>query len=124
MADTNNTAAPKPRLREQYDNQAVPALIKQFNYKNVMQAPKIEKVIINMGVGVAGQTGGDPKQLDNAIRDLTAISGQKPSVTRAKKSIANFKLRAGARIGCKVTLRGARCTSSWTVCSASRSPCA
>ena len=108
MAETTATAAPKPRLREQYDNQAVPALIKQFNYKNVMQAPKIEKVIINMGVGVAGQTGGDPKQLDNAIRDLTAISGQKPAVTRAKKSIANFKLRAGARIGCKVTLRGAR----------------
>jgi hypothetical protein len=108
MADTNNTAAPKPRLREQYDTQVVPALIKQFNYKNMMQAPKIEKVIINMGVGVAGQTGGDPKQLDNAIRDLTAISGQKPSVTRAKKSIANFKAR--------------ECMSSWTACSASRFP--
>ncbi|MES2462410.1 MAG: 50S ribosomal protein L5, partial [Armatimonadota bacterium] len=108
MAETTNTAAPKARLHELYENQAAPALIKQFNYKNVMQAPKIEKVIINMGVGVAGQTGGDPKQLDNAIRDLTAISGQKPAITRAKKSIANFKLRAGARIGCKVTLRGAR----------------
>jgi large subunit ribosomal protein L5 len=106
MAET--TEAPKPRLRAQYDDQVVAALIKQFNYTNIMQAPKIEKVIINMGVGVAGQTGGDPKQLDNAIRDLTAISGQKPAVTRAKKSIANFKLRAGARIGCKVTLRGAR----------------
>lgn len=103
-----NTAAPKPRLRVQYENEVVPALIKQFNYANVMQAPKIEKVIVNMGVGVAGQTGGDPKLLDNAIRDLTAITGQKPLVTRAKKSIANFKLRAGARIGAKVTLRGAR----------------
>lgn len=108
MAETTITAAPKPRLRVQYDDQAVPALIKQFNYTNLMQAPKIDKVIINMGVGIAGQTGGDPKQLDNAIRDLTAISGQKPSITRAKKSIANFKLRAGAKIGCKVTLRGAR----------------
>jgi large subunit ribosomal protein L5 len=103
-----NVAAPKPRLRVQYENDVVPALIKQFNYKNVMQAPRVEKVIVNMGVGVAGQTGGDPKQLDHAIRDMTAITGQKPAVTRAKKSIANFKLRAGARIGCKVTLRGVR----------------
>ncbi len=108
MAETTTANAPKPRLRAQYDDQAVPALVKQFNYTNVMQAPKIDKVIINMGVGIAGQTGGDPKQLDNAVRDLTAISGQKPAITRAKKSIANFKLRAGARIGCKVTLRGAR----------------
>ena len=94
------------RLKEQYLNTAVPALMKQFNYTNIMQAPKIEKVVINMGVGAAGQTGGDAKLLDNAIRDLTAITGQKPVVTRAKKSVANFKLRAGARIGCKVTLRG------------------
>ena len=103
-----NTAAPRPRLREMYEREVVPALLKEFGYKNVMQAPRLEKVVINMGVGQAGQTGGDPKLLDNAMRDLTAITGQKPAVTRAKKSIANFKLRAGSRIGAKVTLRGAR----------------
>ena len=111
MSDVTTEApasAPAPRMKELYRNQAVPALLKEFNYKNVMQAPRIEKVVINMGVGQAGQTGGDPKLLDNAIRDLTAITGQKPSVTRAKKSIANFKLRAGARVGAKVTLRGTR----------------
>ncbi len=105
MADTNANA---PRLKARYQSEIIPALVKEFNYKNVMQAPRLEKVIINMGVGIAGQTGGDPKQLDNAIRDLTIIAGQKPAVTRAKKSIANFKLRAGARVGAKVTLRGAR----------------
>lgn len=103
MADS-----PTPRLRERYEKEVVPALIKQFGFTNVMQAPRLEKVVINMGVGQAGQTGGDPKLLDNAIRDLTAITGQKPAVTCAKKSVANFKLRAGARIGAKVTLRGAR----------------
>jgi large subunit ribosomal protein L5 len=105
MADKNVN---EPRLKTRYQNEIIPALVKEFNYKNVMQAPRLEKVIINMGVGIAGQTGGDPKQLDNAIRDLTIIAGQKPAVTRAKKSIANFKLRAGARVGAKVTLRGAR----------------
>jgi large subunit ribosomal protein L5 len=107
MAQTE-AAAVTPRLKEQYRNEIVPALVKEFGYKNVMQAPRLEKVVINMGVGQAGQTGGDPKLLDNAVRDLTAITGQKPLVTRAKKSIANFKLRAGARVGAKVTLRGAR----------------
>src|SRR5260221_5984522 len=97
-----------PRLKTRYQNDVIPALMKHFNYTNIMQAPKVEKVVINMGVGQAGQTGGDPKLLDNAIRDLTAITGQKPAVTRAKKSVANFKLRAGARIGAKVTLRGDR----------------
>ena len=105
MPDTETIV---PRLKERYQNETVPALMKQFGYKNIMQAPKLEKVVINMGVGVAGQTGGDPKQLDNAIRDLTTIAGQKPAVTRAKKSIANFKLREGARVGAKVTLRGVR----------------
>lgn len=99
---------PMPRLKERYEKEVVPSLVKQFGYANVMQAPRLEKVVLNMGVGQAGQTGGDPKLLDNAIRDLTAITGQKPAVTRAKKSVANFKLRAGARIGAKVTLRGAR----------------
>ena len=105
---TNDVAAYVPRVKVQYQDQVVPALIKQFNYENLMQAPKIEKIVINMGVGIAGQAGGDPKQLDNAIRDLTLITGQKPQVTVAKKSIANFKLRAGAKVGAKVTLRGTR----------------
>ena len=105
MAETETIT---PRLRERYQKEIVPALMKEFGYKNVMEAPRLEKVVVNMGVGVAGQTGGDPKQLDNAIRDLTIITGQKPAVTRAKKSIANFKLREGARIGAKVTLRGVR----------------
>ena len=96
------------RMRERYNGEIRPALQQKFGYSSIMQAPKLEKVVINMGVGQAGQTGGDPKLLDNAIRDLTTITGQKPAVTRAKKSIANFKLRAGARIGAKVTLRGPR----------------
>ena len=96
------------RLKERYTSETVPALVKQFNYKNVMQVPKLEKIVINMGVGKAGQTGGDAKELDGAVRDMTAISGQKPIITRARKSIANFKLREGSRVGCKVTLRGER----------------
>ena len=99
-------SAPTPRLKQQYQETVIPALQKQFNYKNRMQVPRIEKVVINMGVGLAGQTGGDSKLLDNAVRDLTAIAGQKPLITRAKKSVANFRLREGAKIGCKVTLRG------------------
>jgi large subunit ribosomal protein L5 len=97
-----------PRLKDRYNAEVAPNLIKQFNYKNVMQAPKLEKIVINMGVGRAGQTGGDSKELDGAVRDMTTIAGQKPLVTRARKSIANFKLRAGSRVGCKVTLRGDR----------------
>jgi large subunit ribosomal protein L5 len=80
-------------------------MMKQFNYTNVMQVPKLEKVVINMGVGAAVQ---DPKQLDASVRDLALIAGQKPIVTRAKKSIANFKIRTGMRIGTKVTLRSSR----------------
>ena len=99
---------PKPRLRQRYEDETIPALVKEFGYKNVMQAPRVEKVVVNMGVGQAGQTGGDPKLLDNAVRDLGLITGQKPLVTRSKKSIANFKLREGARVGAKVTLRGPR----------------
>jgi large subunit ribosomal protein L5 len=93
-----------PRLKDRYNAEVAPNLIKQFNYKNVMQAPKLEKIVINMGVGRAGQTGGDSKELDGAVRDMTTIAGQKPLVTRAR----NFKLRAGSRVGCKVTLRGDR----------------
>lgn len=91
------------RLKEKYLKETVPALMKQFGYKNIMQVPKLEKVVLNMGVGAAVQ---DPKQLDAAVRDLTMIAGQRPVVTRAKKSIANFKIRTGMRIGTKVTLRG------------------
>jgi large subunit ribosomal protein L5 len=93
------------RLKEKYKSEIVPAMMKQFNYDSVMQVPKVEKVVINMGVGAAVQ---EPKLLDGAVKDMTAISGQKPIVTRAKKSIANFKIRAGMRIGAKVTLRGER----------------
>ena len=95
-----------PRLKDRYKGEIAPNLIKQFNYKNAMQAPKLEKIVINMGVGRAGQTGGDAKELDGAVRDMTAIAGQKPVITRARKSVANFKLREGSRVGCKVTLRG------------------
>lgn len=93
------------RLKEKYSENVVPALMKKFEYKSVMQVPKIEKIIINMGVGDAVQ---NAKLLDSAVNDLTLISGQKPVVTRAKKSIAGFKLREGMPIGTKVTLRGER----------------
>ena len=93
------------RLKDRYRSDIIPALMKEFEYKNVMQVPRLEKVVINMGVGTAVQ---DAKTLDAAVRDMTAISGQKPVITRAKKSIAAFKIREGMRIGCKVTLRGER----------------
>lgn len=89
-------------LREQYEKEVIPALMKKFNYKSVMQVPKLEKIVINIGLG---DTKENPKTLDNAIADLTAITGQKPVITKAKKSIAAFKLREGANVGCKVTLR-------------------
>ena len=89
-------------LRDQYQNEAVPALMKKFGYKSIMQVPKLEKIVINIGLG---DTKENPKALDNAVADLTAITGQKPVITRAKKSIAAFKLREGANVGCKVTLR-------------------
>ena len=91
------------RLKEQYQNEFVDALIKKFGYKNVMQVPKLDKIVINMGVGEAKE---NAKVLDSAVRDLEIISGQKAVLTRAKNSIANFKLREGQAIGCKVTLRG------------------
>ena len=97
-----------PRLQDKYVSDIAPALSKQFGYGNVMQIPRLEKIVINMGVGKAGQTGGDSKELDGAVRDMTTISGQKPVVTIARKSVANFKLREGSKIGCKVTLRGAK----------------
>lgn len=93
------------RLKERYQKEIVPALKEQFGYSNVMQVPKVSKIVINMGVGSAAQ---DSKSLDSAMRDLAVISGQKPAVTRAKKSIANFRLRQNMPIGCRVTLRGTR----------------
>lgn len=93
------------RLRDKYRKEVVPALRQRFNYENVMQVPGIEKVVVNMGVGEAIQ---NSKAMDAAVADLAQITGQKPLVTRAKKSIANFKLRAGMPIGAKVTLRGER----------------
>ncbi|HEY3267363.1 MAG TPA: 50S ribosomal protein L5 [Armatimonadota bacterium] len=94
------------RLQEKYQNEILPALMKEFNYSNVMQAPKLVKVVVNMGVGRAGQTGGEPKLLDAAVKDMTAITGQKPVITKSRKSIAAFKVREGAKVGCMVTLRG------------------
>ena len=91
------------RLKEQYQNEIVDAMIKKFGYKNIMEVPKLDKIVINMGVGEAKE---NAKVLDTAIKDLETITGQKAVVTRAKKSVANFKLREGMPIGCKVTLRG------------------
>ena len=91
------------RLKEQYQNEIVDAMIKKFGYKNIMEVPKLDKVVINMGVGEAKD---NHKVLESAIADLEKITGQKAVVTKAKKSVANFKLREGMPIGCKVTLRG------------------
>ncbi|MFP3916265.1 50S ribosomal protein L5 [Lysinibacillus telephonicus] len=93
------------RLKEKYLKEVSPALMSKFNYKSVMQVPKVEKIVINMGVGDAVQ---NSKALDAAVEELTIITGQKPVVTRAKKSIAGFRLREGMPIGAKVTLRGER----------------
>ena len=91
------------RLKEKYVNEVVPSLREKYNYASLMQVPKLDKIVINMGVGEAAH---NSKMLDAAVADLTLISGQKPVVTRAKKAIAGFKLREGQPIGCKVTLRG------------------
>lgn len=93
------------RLQEKYVKEIVPALMEKFNYSSVMEVPSIEKIVINMGVGEAVQ---NAKVLDNAVEELNALSGQKPVITRAKKSIAGFKLREGMPIGAKVTLRKSR----------------
>ena len=91
------------RLKEQYQNEIVDAMIKKFGYKNIMEVPKLDKVVINMGVGEAKD---NHKVLESAVADLEKITGQKAVVTKAKKSVANFKMREGMPIGCKVTLRG------------------
>ena len=89
-------------LKEQYEKEVVPALMKKFGYKSIMEVPKLEKIVLNIGLGDIKE---DPKSLEGAIKDVTIITGQKPIVTKSKKSIAAFKLRAGVNIGVKVTLR-------------------
>ena len=96
---------PPARLAQHYQEKVVPELVKKFGYKTTMQVPRIRKITLNMGVGEAI---GDKKVLDNAVADMAKIAGQKPVVTKSRRSIANFKLRAGFPIGCMVTLRGAR----------------
>ncbi|HQN74460.1 MAG TPA: 50S ribosomal protein L5 [Bacillota bacterium] len=93
------------RLQEKYKSEITPALMEKFNYSSIMESPRVSKIVINIGVGDAVA---NPKVLDDAVNELTLITGQKPLVTRAKKSIATFKLREGMPIGCKVTLRGDR----------------
>ena len=95
----------KPRMKEKYQKEAVPGLMKAFGYKNVMQVPRLEKAVVNMGVGGAAH---DSKLLDNAMNDMAEITGQRPRITKARKSISNFKIRQGNLVGCAVTLRGAR----------------
>jgi large subunit ribosomal protein L5 len=95
----------KARLREHYQKTVIPALMKEFGYKNVMEVPKLEKITVNIGLGEATQ---NPKLMDGAVQELAQITGQKPVVTKARKSVAAFKLREGMSIGCMVTLRGDR----------------
>ncbi|HEY3781733.1 MAG TPA: 50S ribosomal protein L5 [Fimbriimonadaceae bacterium] len=96
---------PTPRLKKVYQETVMPKMMEQFKYTTVMQTPRLDKIVINMGTGNGEK---DPKHLENSIRDMTLISGQKPVVTLAKKAISNFKLREGMKVGCKVTLRGDR----------------
>src|SRR5690606_23059343 len=98
-------AVPRSRLRERYEKEVVPALREAFGYTNIMAVPKISKVVVNMGVGEATQT---PRLLDSAVNELALITGQRPVIARAKKSVSSFRLREGMPIGCKVTLRGER----------------
>lgn len=98
-------ALPTPRLKKKYAEEVAPKMLETFKYSSVMQVPRLEKIVINMGTGAGDK---DPKHLDNSVRDMTLISGQKPVVTVAKKAVSNFKVREGMKIGCKVTLRGNR----------------
>jgi len=104
-SDAPRVPAPPARLAVHYKEKVVPDLMQKFGYKTVMQVPRLRKITINMGVG---ETTSDKKVLDNAVADMQKIAGQKPVVTKARKSIANFKVRAGFPVGCMVTLRGAR----------------
>ena len=94
-----------PRLKEKYEKEVVKTLMEKFQYKNIMEVPRLEKIVINMGIGEARD---NPKLLESAVKELELITGQKPVITKAKKSIANFKLREGMNVGTKVTLRGDR----------------
>jgi large subunit ribosomal protein L5 len=105
MADTVQTLGQSPRLKDKYRSEVAPALREQFGYANVMQIPGLTKIVVNMGVGEAARDG---KLIEGAVKDLTLITGQKPQVTKARKSIAQFKLREGMPIGAHVTLRGDR----------------
>jgi len=105
LEDVKDKEIPVPRLYEYYKNTIVPNLMKRFGYKSPMQVPRLEKIVLNMGVGEATQ---DQRHLLNAINELELIAGQRPAIARAKKSISNFKLRAGVPIGCYVTLRRQR----------------
>jgi large subunit ribosomal protein L5 len=105
VAVVSTTPGVAPRLHEKYKGEVIPALTKQFNYKNANQVPRLRKIVVNMGLGAAVA---NPKIIDTAVEELRAVSGQKPIVTRSKKAIANFKLRAGLPIGAMVTLRRAR----------------
>ena len=105
VTETAREAAPAPRLKSRYREEIVPALREQFGYPNIMQVPRLTKIVVNMGVGEAAR---DSKLIEGAIKDLTVITGQKPMVTKARKSIAQFKLREGMPIGAHVTLRGDR----------------
>ena len=100
---TPKAAPTTPRLKERYRKEIVPALMKEFSYSNVMQAPVVHKIVINIGMGEALQ---NQKAMENAVRDLSDITGQRPVITKAKRSVASFKLREGNPIGCTVTLRG------------------
>lgn len=97
-----------PRLKEKYRKEIIPQLKELFGYKNSLQVPKLDKIVINMGLGKMSDAGRDDKVFEGAIAELSAITGQRPVVTKARKSIAGFKLREGASVGCKVTLRGDR----------------
>jgi len=109
-SDQAATPPPPPRLRQRYKDEIAPALRDEFSYANVMQIPSLSKIVVNMGVGEAAR---DAKLIDGAVRDLTIITGQKPAVARARKSVAQFKLREGMPIGAHVTLRGTR---MWEFC--------
>jgi large subunit ribosomal protein L5 len=100
---TGKVSMPKPRLKKRFSDEVLPKLKEEFKYSSVMQVPRLEKIVINMGTGAT-----DEKHLENSVRDMALVSGQKPVVTIAKKAVSNFKVREGMKIGCKVTLRGDR----------------
>jgi large subunit ribosomal protein L5 len=102
---SKSAQVPRSRLRDHFEQVVLPEMMKEFGYSTPMQVPRLQKIVINMGVGT-GQS--DPKSLENSVRDLMAISGQKPVITTARKAISNFRIREGYKIGCKVTLRGER----------------